>query len=64
MPTYVYVCPEGHQVELRRPIAKRDEEAACPECGAVMVRKLYTEVGMHFPARWIPTKQGWQRGDM
>ncbi|MBW2596979.1 MAG: hypothetical protein JRC93_13640 [Deltaproteobacteria bacterium] len=35
MPTYDYVCPNGHQWEEQRPMAERNEDIACPECGEI-----------------------------
>jgi len=65
VPIYVYVCEDCERlVELRRLIVERDEKAPCPFCSAPMKRKLYNDVGYHFWSRWIPTKQGWVRGDM
>jgi putative FmdB family regulatory protein len=34
MPTYVYKCSEGHEVEQVRKIADRDSVEPCPKCSA------------------------------
>ena len=41
MAVYEYLCRNcGHKYELRRPMADRDEPAACPECGQHGERQL------------------------
>lgn len=39
MPTYEYVCPSGHSVDVSRPVDKRDNPVACPDCAQLMHRK-------------------------
>lgn len=38
MPTYDYACGACGSFEALRPIARRDEPARCPGCGAVAAR--------------------------
>ncbi|MGO4303972.1 MULTISPECIES: zinc ribbon domain-containing protein [unclassified Cupriavidus] len=40
MPTYDYRCDDCGDFALMRPIARRDEPAACPRCGAMAARAL------------------------
>lgn len=32
MPVYRYECEDGHLVEERRPVAKRNDPSSCPRC--------------------------------
>ncbi|HEU4698029.1 MAG TPA: zinc ribbon domain-containing protein [Gemmatimonadales bacterium] len=47
MPTYEYVCPEGHQFELFQRISDKPE-ATCPTCGEPAVRKISGGAGLVF----------------
>jgi len=56
MPTYDYVCVNGHVCELRR--GYNDEVISCPECGNVSIRSaiyydqsIVTETGMKQKAK-------------
>ena len=40
MPTYDYACPACGGFEAIRTLARRDEPAACPDCGADSARVL------------------------
>ncbi len=40
MPTYDYACAHCGGFEALRPSARRDEPAACPDCGAAAPRVL------------------------
>jgi len=46
MPTYEYVCPEGHEFErLQRMRARR---ARCPTCGRLATRRISGGAGLIF----------------
>jgi putative FmdB family regulatory protein len=47
MPTYEYVCPEGHDFEKFHKMADRTR-VKCPECGQVSRRKISGGAGLHF----------------
>jgi len=32
MPRYVYRCEKGHEAELQRTIAERDDRVSCEDC--------------------------------
>lgn len=40
MPTYDYACPHCGGFDALRPLARRDEPAACPACGTASPRVL------------------------
>lgn len=40
MPTYDYRCPACGDFEALRPIAARNEDVACPDCGSPAARVL------------------------
>lgn len=64
MPIYVYVCPVcANVIEKLRKMADMDRIVVCPECGGDCRRKP-TAPDIIWRKRWIPTKQGWVRGDM
>ena len=64
MPTYVYQCPGcGEIVDKLRPMKDMDEPISCPRCGMLLERKQHVSYWA-FKKRWIPTKDGWLRGDM
>lgn len=42
MPTYEYDCPACGPFDALRPIARRDEAVACPDCGQGAPRVLLT----------------------
>ena len=64
MPTYVYRCTEcGEEwTELRR-MEEREEPIYCPQCETKCKRTQHSS-NWAFKKRWIPTKDGWHRGDM
>ncbi len=39
MPYYDYQCECGEVVEIRRPVAERDDPARCQQCGQPAYRK-------------------------
>lgn len=40
MPLYVYTCPScGHEQEVLRPTAQRDEPLSCEHCGSTESRR-------------------------
>lgn len=47
MPTYEYICPNGHHFEVFQRISE-DPVAACPECGAQAQRKISGGAGFLF----------------
>lgn len=51
MPTYLYTCRNGHDLEEARPIENRNERCACPECGEDMTRNEALELAsqQHIP---------------
>lgn len=64
MPTYVYRCPEGHEVEQQRKIADRDAEEICPKCSAEsshVVAPLLTRVpAVSTAATGFPGAASWR----
>lgn len=49
MPTYEFVCPDGHTSEkLYRRMSTAPSELACPVCGKVAVRKISGGAGFVF----------------
>lgn len=47
MPTYEYVCPEGHGFELFKKMSD-DPSAVCPACGKPATRKISGGAGLVF----------------
>jgi putative FmdB family regulatory protein len=49
MPTYDYRCPKGHDFEhFYRKISDATAELACPQCGAVAMRRMSAGAGLVF----------------
>lgn len=49
MPTYEYRCPNGHDFDqFFRKISDAQAEFACPECGALGVRRVSGGAGLLF----------------
>jgi putative FmdB family regulatory protein len=49
MPTYEFVCPNGHHFDrFFRKISDAPSEAACPECGAEAERQISGGAGLVF----------------
>jgi putative FmdB family regulatory protein len=49
MPTYDFVCPSRHEFErFFRKISEAPLEMACPECGAIAIRKVSGGAGLVF----------------
>jgi putative FmdB family regulatory protein len=46
MPTYDYACARCGGFEALRPLAERDEPAACPQCSAASPRVLAAAPGL------------------
>ncbi len=42
MPTYDYACPDCGGFDALRTLARRDEPAACPDCGTSSPRVMVT----------------------
>src|SRR5918996_3161883 len=47
MPTYEYLCPEGHAFELFQKMSEKPR-AKCPVCGKAAVRKISAGAGLVF----------------
>jgi putative FmdB family regulatory protein len=47
MPTYEYLCPEGHEFELFQKMSDKPR-AKCPACGKPATRKISGGAGLHF----------------
>jgi putative FmdB family regulatory protein len=47
MPTYEYVCPDGHEFERFHKMNDRTR-VKCPECGRVAHRRISGGAGLHF----------------
>lgn len=47
MPTYEYLCPQGHEFEVFQRISD-DPGAACPECGEPATRQISAGAGFLF----------------
>lgn len=47
MPTYEYVCPDGHEFEKFQKISQRPG-ARCPECGKAATRRISGGAGLVF----------------
>ena len=61
MPIYVYRCPVcEEEYEQLRSMSKRNEPYEC--CGVHCVR-VFVPTDFTFKNRWIPTKDGWKRGE-
>ena len=56
MPTYDYICPNGHRFEVMHGVAENGPEA-CPICGASPVRKAFSAPSIHFKG------SGWAKKD-
>jgi putative FmdB family regulatory protein len=56
MPTYDYICPNGHRFEVIHGVAASGPDA-CPVCGASPVRKAFTAPSIHFKG------SGWAKKD-
>lgn len=49
MPTYDFVCPARHEFErFFRKMSDAPLEMACPECGAIAIRKVSGGAGLVF----------------
>lgn len=49
MPTYEFVCPNGHHFDkFYRKISDAASELACPECGALATRQISGGAGLVF----------------
>ena len=67
MPVYVYVCTNEDCKEVNerlRPMTAMDAECTCIKCQSKCRRTIKGERGIIWKKRWIPTKEGWVRGDM
>ena len=47
MPTYEYLCPEGHQFEVVQKMSDRPR-AKCPRCGRMAERQMSGGAGLIF----------------
>jgi putative FmdB family regulatory protein len=56
MPTYDYICPNGHRFEVIHPVSAAGPDA-CPICGAAPVRKAFSAPTIHFKG------SGWAKKD-
>ena len=56
MPTYDYLCPNGHRFEVIHSVIA-DGPSICPICGAAPVRKAFTAPTIHFKGT------GWAKKD-
>ena len=56
MPTYDYLCPNGHRFEVIHSLSA-DSPSSCPICGASPVRKAFTAPTIHFKG------SGWAKKD-
>ncbi|HEY8437690.1 MAG TPA: zinc ribbon domain-containing protein, partial [Candidatus Limnocylindrales bacterium] len=56
MPTYDYLCPNGHRFEVLHSVTA-DGPDRCPVCGATPVRKAFTAPTIHFKGT------GWAKKD-
>jgi len=56
MPTYDYLCPNGHRFEVIHSVTA-DGPSSCPICGAAPVRKAFTAPTIHFKG------SGWAKKD-
>ena len=49
MPTYEFICPNGHDFEkFFRTISSGEAELPCPVCGAIATRKISAGAGLMF----------------
>ena len=49
MPTYEFICPNGHDFEkFFRTISSGESELPCPTCGAMATRKISAGAGLMF----------------
>lgn len=56
MPTYDYLCPNGHRFEVIHSVIA-DGPTSCPVCGASPVRKAFSAPTIHFKG------SGWAKKD-
>jgi putative FmdB family regulatory protein len=56
MPTYDYLCPNGHRFEVIHSVIA-DGPTSCPICGASPVRKAFSAPTIHFKG------SGWAKKD-
>jgi putative FmdB family regulatory protein len=56
MPTYDYLCPNGHRFEVIHSVTA-DGPTVCPVCGASPVRKAFSAPTFHFKGT------GWAKKD-
>jgi putative FmdB family regulatory protein len=56
MPTYDYLCPNGHRFEVLQSVTA-DAPDTCPICGASPVRKAFSAPTIHFKG------SGWAKKD-
>ena len=56
MPTYDYLCPNGHRFEVIHSVTA-EGPSNCPICGAAPVRKAFTAPTIHFKGT------GWAKKD-
>jgi len=56
MPTYDYLCPNGHRFEVIHSVTA-DGPSVCPICGASPVRKAFAPPTVHFKG------SGWAKKD-
>jgi putative FmdB family regulatory protein len=56
MPTYDYICPNGHRFEVVHSVTA-EGPTACPICGASPVRKAFAPPTIHFKG------SGWAKKD-
>jgi putative FmdB family regulatory protein len=56
MPTYDYLCPNGHRFEVLHSVSA-DGPTICPICGATPVRKAFSAPTIHFKG------SGWAKKD-
>lgn len=70
MPIYVYQCPSCNKVvEKLRRMADMDKPLCCAECeflgeDETPMKRIPAASNYAFKKGWIPTNEGWQRGDM
>src|SRR6476469_3970066 len=56
MPTYDYLCPNGHRFEVIHSVSA-DGPTVCPICGGAPVRKAFSAPTIHFRG------SGWAKKD-
>ena len=60
MPTYPFVCPEGHSMDVMLRMDDRDSPQECAMCGKMMQRRVATGMGFTmWGGRW---RDQWRDG--